>query len=99
MGSEHHLSYRAKYEALGPFPRSRINSPIGPNQTIPCGYAQLLKTWCFTAHGLEGIGGEGNTALFKGSSPWARYVLGTFHEMRPNLLQNGFYDRGIVCGV
>ena len=42
------------------------------------------------AHGLKEIGAEGNTALFNGGSPWAKYFVDTFHEMRPGLLQSGF---------
>jgi SAM-dependent methyltransferase len=39
--------------------------------------------------GLEEVTGEGDTAFFKGGSPWANYCIQTMQELRDRLLQSG----------
>ena len=42
------------------------------------------------AAGLDRVSAEGNTALYRGQSPWAKYWLETLEELRPRLIDSGY---------
>jgi SAM-dependent methyltransferase len=42
-----------------------------------------------SAEGLDRVGAEGTTALYRGKSPWAEYWIATLQELRPRLLESG----------
>jgi SAM-dependent methyltransferase len=43
-----------------------------------------------SATGLDHVGAEGTTALYRGKSPWAEYWLETIKELRPRLIESGY---------
>jgi len=49
-----------------------------------------------TAAGLDHVGAEGTTALYRGSSPWAKYWLDTVQELRPRLLQSSTMSSALL---
>jgi hypothetical protein len=42
------------------------------------------------AAGLQKIAAEGNTEIYPGASPWARYWLDTIGELKDRLLRSGY---------
>lgn len=55
---------------------------------IDYGIGRTIARW-LDCLGLEGVAGEGHTAVFSGGSPWAIYIMNTMSELRPKLLQSG----------
>lgn len=43
-----------------------------------------------SAAGLNNVGAEGTTALYRGKSPWAEYWLETIKELQPRLIESGY---------
>jgi SAM-dependent methyltransferase len=49
-----------------------------------------------SAAGLDHVSAEGNTALYRGHSPWAKYWLETLEELRPRLIESGYVSRPLL---
>ena len=49
-----------------------------------------------SATGLEDVGAEGTTALYRGKSPWAEYWLETLNELRPRLIESGYVSAPLL---
>jgi SAM-dependent methyltransferase len=49
-----------------------------------------------SAAGLDRVSAEGNTALYCGQSPWAKYWLDTLTELRPRLVESGYISRPLL---
>lgn len=49
-----------------------------------------------SAAGLDGVGAEGTTALYRGKSPWAEYWMETLKELRPRLIESGYVSRPLL---
>jgi SAM-dependent methyltransferase len=45
---------------------------------------------------LEGVGAEGDTAIYNGGSDWATYWLETLQELGPRLLESGHLTSGLL---
>jgi SAM-dependent methyltransferase len=51
-----------------------------------------------SAAGLDRVGAEGTTAIYRGDSPWAKYWLDTLQELRPRLLKSGYISQPSLTG-
>jgi SAM-dependent methyltransferase len=49
-----------------------------------------------SAAGLDHVGAEGTTALYRGKSPWAQYWIDTLQELRPRLIESGYVTRPLL---
>lgn len=67
------------------------SSSVGIDYFIGRKMPALLST-----AGLDLVGAEGTTALYRGKSPWAQYWIDTLQELHPRLIESGYVTRSLL---
>ena len=76
----------AQPEEMGAFWRGWLQWSV--DEGIDYSIGPKIAAW-LDSLGMEGIAGEGHTAIFNGGSPWATYWRETMQVLRPKLLASG----------